>query len=76
MPVRIADESEAGARLRVKWPGWLPKRFDLEDAFTGARLAVQTVWQQFSLMGVRYRNGKPSPPHHQEFGHRRRTSSF
>jgi len=71
VPVRIADESESGAKLRVKWSGWLPKGFDLEDAFTGARRAAQTVWQQFSSMGVRYRDDQPSKPHHHDFGHRR-----
>jgi hypothetical protein len=71
VPVRICDQSSGGAKLQVKWSGWLPKGFDLEDAFTGARRAVQTVWQQFSSMGVRFRDRKPSQPHHPDFGHRR-----
>jgi len=70
LPVRITNESEGGAKLRVKWIGWLPKGFDLEDVFTGARRAVQTVWSQFSSMGVRYRNRVPTQEHQHDFGHR------
>jgi hypothetical protein len=73
MPVRIRNESEGGAKLGVKWNGWLPKGFDLEDTFTGARRAVQSVWRQFSWMGVRFRNRKSSDARHPEFGHRRST---
>ncbi len=71
LPVRICNESEGGVKLHVSWKGWLPKAFDLQDAFTGVRRAVQTVWCQFSSMGVRFRNPKPRETRHSEFGRRR-----
>jgi hypothetical protein len=71
LPVRICNESEGGVKLNVSWKGWLPKAFTLQDAFTGARRAVQTVWMQFSSMGVRFRDPKPKETRHSEFGRRR-----
>ncbi len=71
LPARICNESAGGAKLRVSWTGWLPKAFDLQDVFTGARRAVQTVWRQFSFLGVRFRDPKPSKSRHSDFGRRR-----
>ena len=71
LPVRICNESEGGAKLRVGWSGWLPKVFDLQDAFTGARRAVKTVWRQFTFLGVRFRDPKSREPRRSEFGQRR-----
>jgi hypothetical protein len=58
LPARVCNESEGGAMLSVRWRGWLPKGFDLEDAFSGVRRAVETVWRNFSWMGVRFKNAK------------------
>jgi hypothetical protein len=56
VPCRVRDQSPGGAKLQVTWNGWLPQRFDLQDTFTGAKRAAQAVWQQFSWMGVRFRD--------------------
>ena len=71
MPVRISDESEGGAKLSTGSTGWLPKAFDLEDAFTGVRRAAHTVWRKFNFLGVRFRESKPTEKRHSDFGHRR-----
>jgi hypothetical protein len=71
VPVRICDESEGGAKLRTGWTGWLPKAFDLQDAFTGVRRAAHTVWRQFNFLGVRFRESKACEKRHSDFGHRR-----
>jgi hypothetical protein len=71
LPCRITNESDGGMKLYVYWKGWLPKAFTLQDVFTGARRAVQTVWMQFSSMGVRFRDPKPRETRHSEFGRRR-----
>ena len=73
VPARVCNESTDGAMLRVSWRGWLPKGFDLEDAFSGARRAVETVWRNFSWMGVRFKTRKTEDAHDKhEFGHRHR----
>ncbi len=71
LPVRICNESEGGAKLRLGWTGWLPKAFDLQDAFTGVRRVTLTVWRQFSFLGVRFRDPKTRATRHSEFGRRR-----
>jgi len=71
LPARIVDVSVGGAKLRVGWKGWLPKFFDLLDVFAGAHRGVQTVWRQFSSIGVRYENPKSEGERHSEFGRRR-----
>jgi hypothetical protein len=59
--------------LNVRWSGWLPKSFDLEDVFSGVRRAVETVWQNFSWMGVRFKAQEAEEQHDKhEFGHRHR----
>jgi hypothetical protein len=73
IPARICNESNDGAMLNVRWRGWLPKSFDLEDAFSGVRRAVETVWQNFSRMGVRFKTRKTDEEQDKhEFGHRHR----
>jgi hypothetical protein len=62
IPVRISNESEGGEKLSLHWAGWLPKAFDLRDAFSGATRAVQTVWRHVSSMGVQFKNGKSEKP--------------
>ena len=71
LPARIMDVSEGGAKLRVGWKGWLPKAFDLLDVFSGARRGAQTVWRQFSSVGVHYEHPKSNGKRHSEFGRRR-----
>jgi len=71
LPCRISNESDGGMKLHVSWKGWLPKAFTLQDIFTGAKHAVQTVWMQFSAMGVRFREPKPKQTPPSEFGRRR-----
>jgi hypothetical protein len=56
IPVRIANESQGGEKLSLRWTGWLPKTFDLQDAFSGATRAVRTVWRHVSSMGVQFIN--------------------
>ena len=73
MPARVCNESSDGVKLTTRWRGWLPKAFDVEDAFSGVRRAVATVWRNFSSMGVRFKNRKTEEPHNKhEFGHRHR----
>ena len=62
IPVRIANESGGGEKLSLSWAGWLPKAFDLQDAFSGATRAVQTVWRHVSSMGVQFTNRKSDKP--------------
>ena len=71
LPCRVCNESEGGAKLRVGWKEWLPKSFDLQDAFSGARRAVQIVWRHFSTMGVGFRELKRGSAGRSEFGRRR-----
>jgi hypothetical protein len=71
LPARIENVSDGGAKLRVSWPAWLPKAFDLQDVFTGVHRVAQTVWQQFSSVGVRYEDPSPGSKRHSDFGHRR-----
>src|ERR1700674_371865 len=71
LPVRICNESEGGVKLRVSWNGWLPKAFTLQDAFTGLRRAVMTVWTGLGGVGVRFRDQKSRTTQSSEFGRRR-----
>ena len=71
LPCRISNESEGGAKLRLGWSGWLPRAFDLQDAFTGVRRVTLTIWRQFSFLGVRFRDPKPTETRHSDFGRRR-----
>jgi len=71
LPARISNESDGGAKLRVGWKGWLPKSFDVQDAFTGVRRVVQTAWVGLGGLGVRFRDPKPSEPQQPGFGRRR-----
>ena len=71
IPVRIANESEGGEKLILRWAGWLPKAFDLQDAFSGAIRGVQTVWRHVSSMGVQFTHRK-SEKSDSGFGRRHR----
>ena len=42
----------------------MPNGFDLQDAFTGVKRVVETVWRQYPRMGVRFvgrAKGRPMP---------------
>ena len=71
LPVRIRNESEGRVKLRLSWNGWLPKAFTLQDAFTGLRRAVMTVWTGLGGVGVRFRDQKSRTTQSSEFGRRR-----
>jgi hypothetical protein len=58
IPVRIANESEGGEKLNVRWAGWLPKAFYLQEAFSGATRAVKTIWRHVSSIGVQFIRSK------------------
>ena len=60
LPCRIKDVSRGGARLTFGWKGWLPRGFDLQDAFTGVRRAAQIVWRSVNGIGVRFTRLKPA----------------
>jgi hypothetical protein len=72
LPCRIKDVSRGGARLTFGWKGWLPRGFDLQDAFTGVRRAAQIVWRSVNGIGVRFTRLKPAKQHGTGFGRRRR----
>ena len=52
LPCRVRDISEGGARLHVTCRGWLPKSFDLADAFANTRRTVRVVWVGLAGVGV------------------------
>jgi hypothetical protein len=56
LPCRVRDESPDGAKIQLAWNGWLPARFELQDTFTGVKRAAQSIWRQFSWVGVRFRD--------------------
>jgi len=56
LPCRVRDASPEGAKIQLAWNGWLPDRFELQDTFTGIKRAAQSVWRQFSWMGVHFRD--------------------
>ena len=58
-------------QAEYRFDRWLPKAFDLEDAFTGVRRAAHTVWRKFNFLGVQFRESKPTEKRHSDFGHRR-----
>jgi methyl-accepting chemotaxis protein len=62
LPCRIRDVSRGGAKLTFAWKGWLPRGFDLQDAFTGVRRAAQIVWSGVNGIGVRFTRTKPAGP--------------
>ena len=72
LPCRISDVSRGGAKLTFGWKGWLPRGFDLQDAFTGVRRAAQIVWRGVNGIGVRFTRAKPAGPQQTEFGRRQR----
>jgi hypothetical protein len=71
-PRRIVDRPASGAKLTFGWKGWLPRGFDLQDAFIGVRRAAQIVWSGVNGIGVRFTRVKPVAYRRIGFGRRQR----
>jgi hypothetical protein len=52
---------------------WLPKTFELEDAFSGVRRQATVVWKGAKGIGVRFESGSELAPQRQAtlFGRRK-----
>ncbi|MGZ5569458.1 MAG: PilZ domain-containing protein [Limisphaerales bacterium] len=72
LPCRISDVSRGGAKLTFGWKGWLPRAFDIQDAFTGVRRTAQIIWRGVHGIGVQFTRIKPAAYRRIGFGRRQR----
>ena len=72
LPCRISDVSRGGAKLTFSWKGWLPRAFDIQDAFTGIRCTAQIIWRGVHGIGVQFTRIKPAAYRSIGFGRRQR----
>ena len=67
---RIANTSNDGALLIVKYAEYLPKTFRLTDIFEGVRRPVRVAWTGSDRAGVRFLDASARPGNN-VFGRRR-----
>jgi len=73
LPCRIANVSRTGALVLISHSEWVPKTFELEDAFSGVRRQATVVWKGAKGIGVRFERGSELPlqRHATQFGRRK-----
>ncbi len=73
LPCKIANVSRTGAMVLLSHGEWLPKTFEIEDAFSGVRRRATVVWKGARSIGVRFENGLALAPqlHATNFGRRK-----